>query len=369
MATSIYLSFNSSLAFSSELTYIRVATSGSWVDVTLYSVDTNSEAEIFSERYYPYGGDVSLSDFASIVETNMSPIGNPLASFAIAARASDGSTARQNFTVLFCNRHIDGLQPAAIVNGQFLTSLSVKTISGRYPDALHYIASGEPQPIYHHTTYRRNGTGDIRTFFWVEGYTSPDRSRYSLGMLTTSLAKLREEVASNCKADFTVLSDTIDIGRRSFTYYFSRRVPDVSFYFFNQFNAIELCELQATTTVKTKVKRSEAVAGGSLTLYDKSVEQTFEVQAEGLSVDTARWLEELFASDNVRLLNRPYGEEDYLDEMFPAVLITDSTSEVQDGDEELNKVKFTYRHVSVRPDSRVTKRDRIHTDPFKNPFN
>ena len=99
------------------------------------------------------------------------------------------------------------------------------------------------------------------------------------------------------------------------------------------------------------------------------MEQTFEVQAEGLTLEKARWLEELFASDRVCLLNRPYGEEDYLDEMFPEVLITDSTSEAQDGDEELNKVKFTYRHVSSRPDSRIVKRDRIHTDQFKNPFN
>ena len=369
MATTIRLTFNSNLAFSSELTSVHITTSGSWVDVTLSSSEASIGTEIFAERYYPYSGAVTLSDLASIVEQYMSQVGNPLSAFTISARASDGTTDVKPFNVLFCNRHVFSLQPPAIVDNQFLSSLPVKTISGRYPDALFYIVSGERQPIYHHTVYRRHDTGEVRTHFSVDGYTSPDRNKYKLAMIMTSLETLRAKVAVNCKVGFDVLSDTIDIGLRSFTYFFSERVPDIGFYFYNQFNAIELCELHATTTVKTKVKRSEAVAGGSLMLYDKSVEQTFEVQAEGLTLKKARWLEELFASDRVCLLNRPYGEEDYLDEMFPEVLITDSTSEAQDGDEELNKVKFTYRHVSARPDSRIVKRERIHTDQFKNPFN
>ena len=70
----------------------------------------------------------------------------------------------------------------------------------------------------------------------------------------------------------------------------------------------------------------------------------------------------------MRIINKPYHEEDNLNEPYPLVLITDSTCEVQDGDEELNTVKFSYRYTSDRPESSVALPDRIHTDTFKTPF-
>ena len=70
----------------------------------------------------------------------------------------------------------------------------------------------------------------------------------------------------------------------------------------------------------------------------------------------------------MRIVDRPYNDDDFFNETFPPVLITDSTSEVQDGDDELNKVKFTYRRTSVRPDSGFRYSDRIHNDTYKNPF-
>lgn len=134
------------------------------------------------------------------------------------------------------------------------------------------------------------------------------------------------------------------------------------------FNALEIAELVGYTTAKTKVKRTETVCDGIVSFYDQSVEQSFEFQAAGLTAEYAEWLGQLFMSRDVRIINKPYHEEDNLNEPYPLVLITDSTCEVQDGDEELNTVKFSYRYTSDRPESSVALPDRIHTDTFKTPF-
>lgn len=370
MATSILLNFGD-LAFSSAVERITVNTSAASVDISLFILSGTDENPVFSETYYPYGGIVTLHDFASLIETEMSLREQPLATFRLTARAADATSASRTFSILYCDRHTD-LQPGAIISRQFLTSRRIITATPNIPVPLFYVVPPlkyeDQELIAYHIITRRCDTGLIRVIFSPDGYTGYGAD-YALGLLAVSHADLRAKAAKYYNGiPYEILGATVEIGRRSITIYYSDRSPDLRLWFANMFNCPELAELHGDTTAKTKVKRSEAVCADTLRLYDQSVEQQFEFQADNLSIDTARWLTQLFTSRDVRIIDRPYTEDDYLNESFPSVLITDSTSEVQDGDDELNKIKFTYRHASVHPDSSLRHRDRTHDDTFKNPF-
>lgn len=370
MATSIHLNFGD-LAFSSAVERITVRTAAASVDISLHILSGTAENLIFSETYYPYGGTVTLHDFASIIETEMSVWEQPLATFRLSAQAADGTDASLTFSILYCDRHTD-LQPGAVIDSQFLTTRRIITASAYIPVPLFYIVPPlkyeEQELIAYRIITRRTDTDTVRIIFAPDGYTGYGTA-YRLGMLTVSRDALYEKTAKYYNGiPYEILGVTVEIGRRSITIYYSDSRPNLRLWFTNMFNCLELAELRGDTNAKTKVKCSEAVCADTLRLYDRSVEQSFEFQADNLSIDTARWLSQLFTSRDVRIVNRPYNEEDYLNESFPSVLITDSTSEVQDGDEELNKVKFTYRRTSVRPDSRMRRIERIHNETYKNPF-
>lgn len=370
MATLIHLNFGD-FVFSSAVERITVQTAAPAVDISLHTLDGTGENLVFSETYYPYSGTVALQDFASVIEAEMVLCEQPLARFRITAQSTDGTSDTRTFSVLYCDRHTD-LQPYTIISQQFLTSRRIITASPDIPVPLFYVRPPleylDQELIAYHIITRRTDTHALRIIFSPDGYTGYGKD-YALGMLTLHHAALYEKTAKYYNSmPYEILGVTVEIGRRSITIYYSDRSPDLRLWFANMFNCTELAELHGDTTAKTKVKRSEAVCADTLRLYDQSVEQQFEFQADALSIDTARWLTQLFTSRDVRIIDRPYNEEDYLNESFPRVLITDSTSEVQDGDDELNKIKFTYRHASVRPDSRLRLSDRTHNDTFKNHF-
>jgi hypothetical protein len=61
---------------------------------------------------------------------------------------------------------------------------------------------------------------------------------------------------------------------------------------------------------------------------------------------------------------------DYADALdtLPRVLITDMTAEVQNGDSELNTLKFTYRYEDERPLLILSENSDIFTDQFTDPY-
>lgn len=371
MATTIHLNFGT-LAFSSAVERISVRTAAASVNVSLYAVDTSgSETAVFAETYYPYSENVTLHDFASIIEDEMAITGSPLQKFRIEAEASDDTSDDKTFTILYCSCHTS-CQPSGIVASQFLTTRKVIEATADYPLPLFYVRPPveylDQELVSFHVICRRQDTGDVRIIFVPNGHTGYGKD-YELKMLTISREWLAAQTASSFpNIPYDIIGVTVRIGQRSITVYYTKRKPDIRLYFTNMFNALEIAELVGDTTAKTKVKRTEAVCDGIVSFYDQSVEQSFEFQTAGLTAEYAEWLGQLFMSRDVRIINKPYHEEDNLNEPYPSVLITDSTCEVQDGDEELNTVKFTYRYTSDRPESSVALPDRIHTDTFKTPF-
>ena len=124
----------------------------------------------------------------------------------------------------------------------------------------------------------------------------------------------------------------------------------------------EIAYFNAITTTTTKVNRSTAVVGGRHLFYDQSVDKTYEVESAPLTSDEAYWVEQLLMSHSVRL-----NDSSLLD-----VIITDSTCEMSDNDEQLNKVKFTWQFAMKTPHLMKSFREDtngIFTEPYNQTFN
>ncbi len=175
----------------------------------------------------------------------------------------------------------------------------------------------------------------------------------------------------------TVLACSVQVGSRAFTFYMQDVEPNVTFYFRNAFNCFESCGLFAVTTHKPKVDRSIAVTNRISSFYNQQNEKQYEVETAGLTMEQARWIEQLFYSHDVRMATRRTEEEmasaaSYNPQDMPIVLITDCTCEISDADGELNKVKFTYQYQDRRTylptDYLSVDHDRIFTEQFDPTF-
>ena len=136
--------------------------------------------------------------------------------------------------------------------------------------------------------------------------------------------------------------------------------------------------LHAVTTHKPKVERSIAVTNRVSTFYNQQDEKEYEVETSGLTMELARWIEQLFYSHDVRMATKrtDLSEDDfgnYNPQYMPIVLITDFTCEIHDEDGELNTVKFTYqcqdRRTYLPTDYLSVDHERIFTAPFNPTYN
>lgn len=164
--------------------------------------------------------------------------------------------------------------------------------------------------------------------------------------------------------NITLLSFTVRCGQRSVTCFVDNSLSDLeSFYFRNCFNVWDSATLPVATTAKTDVDRSVAIINGSSRFYNQSTTKTYEVEAGPLTSDEAGWIDQLFSSHDVfRIEPDPTNSYDPL--VLAPILITDATCEIQDGDEKINKVKFTWRYTDNRPIVRLSASPGIFTSPY-----
>ncbi len=83
------------------------------------------------------------------------------------------------------------------------------------------------------------------------------------------------------------------------------------------------------------------------------------MQSAALTSDEAEWIGQLFTSHEVYCMK---------DGNQLPVLITDSTCEMQDGDDKLNTVKFTWRFADNRPAVSFPSSPNIFTEHYTQPF-
>ena len=153
-----------------------------------------------------------------------------------------------------------------------------------------------------------------------------------------------------------LLSFTVHRGKRSMTFYITKRQPQETFIFRNCFNCLETAHVFAATTLKTDIDRSEATCNNQTTFYDQQTTHAHEVNITTLSIEHAIWLNQLFESHKVT------------DRKGNAILISDITSEISDETNANNKLKFTWRLSDNSLSLETPTPDKIFTEQYNPQF-
>lgn len=354
------------IIFSSALGDLDVAVDGEHVDVSLTA---NAGVVLLAERYYAYGGRVTLYDLASIIESYMRSSGQSCQDFTLRVFTDTTNNKADSCVlhILYCDRFNVCSDISVFLNENFLTTLSIRRVAtGSTVSLFLFAEEGESVACNISHTFRR---GDSEATYRHSFTLDSGRTAASNGIvqLNISLSAIIADAASFATAklgEISVLSFTVRCGQRSVTCFVDPTLTDSkTFYFRNCFNVWDFAALPLVTTAKTDVERSTAVINGSSRFYNQSAAKTYEVVAGPVSSDEADWIDQLFTSYEVFR-----AEPDATNSVDPfvvaPVLITDCTCEMQDGDEKLNTVKFTWRYADNRPIVRLSASPGIFSNPY-----
>ena len=369
MATT-FIYFPSEVQLTSEVPDITIRTDAEALTIEI----SGSNATAYKERLYPFNGHVTLRGVSSLLEDAMRAHGLSEAEFTIEAYGNTRSEHYASLTlfVVFCDRQLVGGYSYDMLMNNFLTDTQYKRISADGIDTLYFYAPARALISYYAWyTYRLPGDTHDRT--WASIFSANARALdKGIFPIEIRIADLIAELAQRISRpveDITVQAITIRNEDHLLTYYVSPQKPSVAFMFRNSFNLLETVYLWAKTIEKLKVERSVAVCNLRSSFYDQTTTLTYEVETSPMTVEEAKWVEHLLASADVRLVDPNTMALDPDTDLLPHVLITDLTSEIQDGREDMNIIKFTWRFADERPALRPPLPGRIHQDAFTPFFN
>lgn len=357
------------IIFSSVLGDLAVDVDGEYVDVKL----STPGRVILSERYYAFGGTVTLCDLGSLIEADMRGSGQSYSEFTLSVYTDTTNNKADScvLNILYCDRLTVCSDIQKFLSENFLTTLSYRRVAPGSTESLFFFADkGESIAYTISHRYRKSGSEALfhHSYTVNAGNTASSASVVQINIAQSSVIADAASHGGVRLSEVELQSFTVYLGQRSITFIVdesldSRPSALNSFIFRNCFNALEVATLAAVTTAKTDVDRSTAIVNGRSRFYNQSATKTYEAETAPLTSDEAEWIDQLFTSYEVfRIEPDPTNEYDPL--VMAQVLITDSTCEIQDGDEKLNKVKFTWRFADNRPLVRLSASPGIFTSPY-----
>ncbi len=354
------------IVLSSMLGTIRISADGEYADVRV----TGPDGLLLENRYFPFKSSLLLNDLNEPIEEYMRRAGLAEAPFSITVGREESVDDSAYFRLLYCERVPPAGTPdmGTFLRENFLTTLERRRLAPQDTLLLSLRAfEGEDTTATVDYYYRTQGSDDI-----LQGSMQPAGGGTAYGAGIQFMALPLESIAAHAAErlklkpyQIRLLNFTVRVGGRSMSCFVDPLLADGrTFVFRNCFNVYERVTLAAVTTRKAAVDRSLASVGGRARFYDQKATFSHEVQTGGLTSDEAAWIDQLFTSHSVMLLLRsPFGAEQ------PApVLVTDSTCEIQDGDEALNTVKFTWRFDHNRPCMALPHGGGIFTYQYDNSF-
>lgn len=356
----------SGILLSSNVGEVRIDVDGSYVDVQLIAT---GNVAILSERYYAYGGRVTLYDLASLMESNMRSSGESYSNFTL--RVFTDSTSNKadsvTFNILYCDRFSVCTDVETFLRENFLTSLQYRRVADGSTTSLFYFSfNGESLAYSISYVARKIENGSIyRDTFTLGSGTASGNSVRQINVAISSIAADAASKATARPSEVEVFSFVVTCGQRSIACFVDRSLPGDadSFAFRNCFNVWDVAVLPHITTAKTDVDRSTAVVNGRSQFYNQSVEKKYEVSAGPLTADEAAWIDQLLTSYDVFRFE-PNDCDPADPYILQSILITDMTCEISDSDEKPNTVKFTWRYTDNRPIVRFSASRGIFTSPF-----
>lgn len=351
------MTFTQSLSgvyFSSNVPDIKMSTSGVRV---LVAITVDSE-QIYCEHLYPVGGSVTLTDLSKL----FTPYARQklIVDVRISVQELDSSdavlsSASLECQIAYCAAELisgnDHITAEAWFKGNYLTLLRNCKFTGEGRlEFLHYIGTDTASC----KAYYSDGTFEV--FANLPPVGGNDR-------FTT----INCSVDAFFKKDKAPLFYDIMAGERSFRFYVEPKGnPSPALLFVNSFGVEELLYCRGVHKVSPSFKRDSTYIEGKLKNYNIVETRKFEADTGYLSTEMAAWADDLFRSDEVRLVTFHNGAPIVGKE----VVITDSKSEVSNEDDNMSKFTFTYQYAQRNHNIvEYAKEGRIFDHTFDNTFN
>ena len=318
----------SGVYFSSNVPDVKMSTDGVRVLVTI-KVDS---VEIYCEHLYPVGGVVTLAELSNLFtpyarQKLLIDVGITMQDLnsndsVLAAASAECQVAYCAAEIIRGNEHITA---ETFYNERFLTLLqgSKFTGPGRL-EYLHYLSSIEPDCM----AYYSDGTS--------KAFKPPVVA--TNGRFTTI----------DCSPDLFKRDNTmpyyydISVESREFRFYVEPvGNPSPALLFVNSFGVEELLYCRGIHKVSPSYQRDSTYIEGKLNNYNIVETRKFEADTGYLSTEMAAWADDLFRSDEVRIVTFHGGEP----VVGKEVVITESKSEVTNKDDDMAKFTFTYQYA------------------------
>ena len=362
-----FVLYTPSVYLSSDIPDITIATDHEAVDFRLSIYGQT----LLEGRYYAFEGYATVSDISPLVEHYIA--GNADMNFVdVHLEASlDDDSDELDFTVLYCDKFTDMLEPDYWLRENFLTlTRSRRVAADSFINVSWYTTEREGILFRIYATYL-DDNGNRGTYQYP--YSGNGQIAHINGIMQELiyLSEIRDRIIERTKVKSPVLqSVTVRCGNRSATFFIDPALEVNSpIFYLNCFGVVEHLALPRTTTVKVKTDRSLASLGKTSQFYDISTSKEYEIESGPLTSDECVQFEQLLTSPSVRI---PYGEHcAKYDTDFDAlreILITDYTCEFSDSDEKLNTVKFTWRFASNTPSVDKPTTPGIFDDKFNPTF-
>ena len=343
----------SGVYFSSNVPDVKMSTGGVRVLVAI-TIDGD---EIYREHLYPVGGVLSLKDLSILLTPYarrklLVNVGITLkdlnsADYVIGTASVGCQVAYCTAELLSGNEHIT---VESFLAGHFLTLLqgSKYTGAGRL-EYLHYIGSDAASCLAMYSD------GTFQSF---ELTTVTSNGRFKTIDCSPDLFK----VGTRSPVFYDVTA-----GNRSFRFYVEPKGnPSPAMLFVNSFGVEEMLYCRGLHKVSPSYDRNSAYIEGKLKNYNIVETRKFEADTGYLSTDMAAWADDLFRSDEVRIVTFHNGTPIVGKE----VVITDSKSEVSNADDNMAKFTFSYQYAQKNHNIvEYAKEGRIFDHTFDNTFN
>lgn len=356
------------IILSSQIGDIAVSADGAFVDVRLIAP---GNIPLLSERFYAYGGGVTLFDIASLIEDEMRSSGKAYADFTLTVGTDAVVHDTHTLHVLYCDRHTLCTATDIFLAENFLTTLQHRRVAPGDTLSLFFFAlPGDTRQADILFSYRNVGTDTIlqRSLTLHRGLTATAAAVFQLDI--SQAAMLQAVAASTATKPYRweIVSFSVRVAARSLTAYIDQSLDAAdTFIFRNCFNVWDATTLPVATTAKTDVERSTAVINTRSTFYNQRAAKSYETVASPLTSDEAGWIDQLFTSREVmRFEPNPCDDTEPL--LLAPVLITDTDCEISLDGEKPNFAKFTWRYADNRPVVRLSASPGIFRSEYTLPF-
>ena len=232
---------------SSAVGELTVAVDGDFVDVTLTAT---GGIVILSERYYPYGGYVTLYDLGSLIEAEMRSSGLSTADFTLRVFSDTQNNKADSCVlhILYCDRFTVCTDIPAFLRENFLTTLSMRRVApGSTLSLFFYAEQGESIAYNVAHSFRKGGSDSIfqHTFIVDSGKTATSSGVVQINISLSAVIADAASFATARLGDIMLLSFTVRCGQRSISCFVDYSLDDrETFFFRNCFNVFDFATLQ-----------------------------------------------------------------------------------------------------------------------------